>query len=63
MAGKGSKYRPVDQKKYSENYDLIFSKKEVVTSEDAKESLLDELDRTSFSEIQKCCGGCKCSEF
>lgn len=26
-AGKGSRYRPVDRKKYSENYDKIFGKK------------------------------------
>ena len=25
MAGKGDKYRPVDRKKYEENYDKIFS--------------------------------------
>ena len=25
-AGKGSRYRPVDQKKYGENYDRIFGK-------------------------------------
>lgn len=24
MAGKGDKYRPVDRKKYEENYDKIF---------------------------------------
>lgn len=26
-AGKGDKYRPIDYKKYSENYDKIFPKK------------------------------------
>lgn len=26
-AGKGDKYRPVDRKKYYENYDRIFGKK------------------------------------
>jgi hypothetical protein len=26
-AGKGSKYRPIDRKKYSENYEAIFGKK------------------------------------
>jgi hypothetical protein len=26
-AGKGDKQRPTDQKKYSDNYDLIFKKK------------------------------------
>ncbi len=26
-AGKGDKYRPVNWKKYSKNYDLIFKKK------------------------------------
>lgn len=26
MAGKGSRYRPVDRKKYNENYDRIFRK-------------------------------------
>jgi hypothetical protein len=26
-AGKGDTYRPVDWKKYSENYDMIFNKK------------------------------------
>lgn len=28
MAGKGDDYRPVDKKKFSENYDRIFKKKE-----------------------------------
>ena len=28
MAGKGDDYRPVDQKKYSENYDRIFKKRD-----------------------------------
>ena len=28
MAGKGDDYRPVDNKKFSENYDRIFKKKE-----------------------------------
>ena len=27
-AGKGSRYRPVDQKKYAENYERIFGKPE-----------------------------------
>ncbi len=27
-AGKGSRYRPADQKKYAENYDRIFRKKD-----------------------------------
>lgn len=27
QAGKGDTYRPVDQKKWSENYDRIFGKK------------------------------------
>ena len=27
-AGKGSKHRPVDQKKFDENFDKIFGKKE-----------------------------------
>jgi len=26
-AGKGDKYRPIDYKKYAENYEKIFSKK------------------------------------
>ncbi len=29
MAGKGSKYRPVDRKTFGENYDRIFGQKEV----------------------------------
>lgn len=29
MAGKGSKYRPVDRKTFGDNYDRIFGKKEV----------------------------------
>jgi len=28
MAGKGDDYRPVDRKKFAENYDKIFGKKE-----------------------------------
>ncbi len=28
QAGKGDRYRPVDQKKYGDNYDNIFRKKE-----------------------------------
>lgn len=28
MAGKGDDYRPVDNKKFAENYDRIFKKKE-----------------------------------
>ena len=31
-AGKGDKYRQVDMKKYSENYDKIFPKKGKVTT-------------------------------
>ena len=64
MAGKGSKYRPVDRESFEQHHDRIFSKKqESVSPEEAKESLLEELDRTSYSEIKKCCGRCNCSEF
>jgi len=28
MAGKGDDYRPVDKKKFSENYDRIFKKRD-----------------------------------
>lgn len=33
MAGKGSRQRPTDMKKYSDNWDAIFGKKEKVDTE------------------------------
>ena len=39
--GKGSKQRPVDQKKFNDNWDLIFGKKE---PEPVKEPKLEEKD-------------------
>jgi hypothetical protein len=35
-AGKGDAYRPVDMKKYRENYDKIFGKKKKGTKGDSK---------------------------
>ncbi len=37
-AGKGSKYRPVDRKKYSENYEAIFGKKKKPKNSNKKDS-------------------------
>ena len=62
MAGKGDTYRPVDQKAYDANYDLIYKKQKLILDDEAKESLNEELDRTSYSEIRKCCGRCNCGE-
>lgn len=36
MAGKGDSYRKVDQKKWSDNYDRIFGKKNVEKEKDQK---------------------------
>lgn len=49
---------------YWENYDSIFRKPKCEKLDDiAKEELADELDRTSYSEIQKtCCGGNCCEK-
>jgi hypothetical protein len=35
-AGKGDKYRPVDQKKWSENWDQIFNKKKPIKKDEKK---------------------------
>jgi|DEB0MinimDraft_12_1074336.scaffolds.fasta_scaffold09318_8 hypothetical protein len=37
-AGKGSKYRPIDRKKYSENYEAIFGKKKQPKNSNKKDS-------------------------
>jgi hypothetical protein len=39
MSGKGSDQRPTDHKKFSENYDLIFGKKDDKNSISAKRPL------------------------
>lgn len=62
MNGKGMKpSKNYNLNLYWENYDAIFRKPKGL-DEEAKKELNDELDRTSYSEIQKhCCGG-KCKK-
>lgn len=45
-AGKGSRYRPVDQDKYRENYEAIFGKKET-KNDRSKDSKTDNRRRDS----------------
>lgn len=42
MAGKGSRYRPVDQKTYGDNYDAIFNKEKNHASSSPDETAYDE---------------------
>lgn len=36
QAGKGDRYRPVDKKKWDENYDRIFGRKNAKTNQNRK---------------------------
>lgn len=49
-AGKGSKYRPVDKKKYDENFDKIFRNKEYC-----------ECDKEGTCFAMVCYNSCKCN--
>lgn len=64
MAGKGSKYRPVDRKTFGDNYDRIFGKKEVQNvaaspEENASVSRKEGIDQ-SADGVSKCQGTEKC---
>lgn len=64
MAGKGSKYRPVDRKIFGDNYDRIFGKKEVqnvaVSSEENASLPRKEGIDQSVNSISQCQGNEKC---
>lgn len=55
MSGKGSDQRPTDHKKFSENYDLIFGKKDDKNSPSPQRTLAQTGDKTDqVGKIEGC---------
>lgn len=48
--GKGSAQRKVDKQKFSDNWDLIFSKNKVINSTSNNEDVLDEYNKEEKTE-------------
>lgn len=51
--GKGSKPRPVDKKKFDDNWDRIFGKKQVKNDESEKKDLPNEKKVDILAKIEK----------